>query len=133
MMSLLSEHPTPDFDGLLSILRGEKTPERVPIIEIGIDPEVLQIMQESLLGEPWVLSPGVGAPSSPDARYYQQLINLYFRLGYDFVPLWPLWINNPPGKIRQVAETANKALAAKAAMMNAMGIQVHLCGEVNLP
>jgi hypothetical protein len=31
------------------------------------------------------------------------------------------------------AQVADKALAAKAAMMNTMGIQVHLCGEVNLP
>ncbi len=31
------------------------------------------------------------------------------------------------------AEPADKALAAKAAMMNDMGIRVHLCGEVNLP
>jgi hypothetical protein len=30
------------------------------------------------------------------------------------------------------ADTADKALAAKAAMFDAMGIQVHLCGDVNL-
>jgi len=28
------------------------------------------------------------------------------------------------------AETADKALIAKAAMLSAMGLQVHLCGEV---
>ncbi len=106
MPGLLLDHPTPDFDELLSILRGEKTPGRVPIIEIGIDPEVLQCIQESLLGEPWVLPRGVGGPASPDERYYQQLINLYYRLGYDFVPLCPLWVNNPTGKIRQAADTA---------------------------
>jgi hypothetical protein len=32
----------------------------------------------------------------------------------------------------QDAPTTDKALAVKAAMMNAMGIRVHLCGEVNL-
>jgi uroporphyrinogen decarboxylase len=106
MPGLLLDHPAPDFDRLLSILRGEKTPGRVLIVEIGIDPEVLQEIQESLLGEPWVLPRGVGVPSSPDTRYYKQLINLYYRLGYDFVPLCPLWVNNPPGKIRQAADTA---------------------------
>ncbi|MBN8621314.1 MAG: fucose isomerase, partial [Anaerolineae bacterium] len=30
------------------------------------------------------------------------------------------------------AESADKALAAKAAMLNAMGIEVHLCGEVQI-
>jgi hypothetical protein len=31
------------------------------------------------------------------------------------------------------AETADKALAAKAAMFDALGVQVHLCGDVELP
>jgi uroporphyrinogen decarboxylase len=106
MPSLLLERPAPDFDGLVSILRGEKTPGRVPIVEIAIDPEVLQAIQESLLGEPSTMPRGGYWPSVPDAGYYQQLINLYYRLGYVFVPLWPLWINNPPGKIRQAADTA---------------------------
>jgi hypothetical protein len=30
-------------------------------------------------------------------------------------------------------ETADKALAVKAAMLSQMGVHVHLCGEVNLP
>jgi uroporphyrinogen decarboxylase len=106
MPALLLDHPAPDFDGLLSILKGEKTPGRVPIVEIGIDSEVLKDIQESFLDEPWALPDGMGGPSSPDKHYYQQLINLYYRLGYDFVPLWPLWVDLPPGKIRQVADTA---------------------------
>jgi uroporphyrinogen decarboxylase len=105
MTSLLLEHPNPDFDGLVRILRGE-IPLRVPLFELGIDPEVLQAIQETFLSEPWVLPRGLGVPSSPDEHYYRQFINLYYRLGYDFVPLCPLWVNNPPGKIRQVADTA---------------------------
>lgn len=106
MPGLLLDHPAPDFDELVSILRGEKTPARVPIVEIGIDTDVLQTIQESFLDEPWALPRGVHGPVSPDERYYNQLINLYYRLGYDFVPLWPLWVNHPPGKIRQAADTA---------------------------
>jgi hypothetical protein len=30
------------------------------------------------------------------------------------------------------AKTADKALAAKAAMLNGMGIAVHLCGDVKV-
>jgi uroporphyrinogen decarboxylase len=106
MPGLLLEHPAPDFDELLSILGGKKKPGRVPIVEIGIDSEILKDIQESFLDEPWALPDGVGGPSSPDKHYYHQLINLYYRLGYDFVPLWPLWVNLPSGKIRQAADTA---------------------------
>jgi len=106
MQDLLLDHPSPDFGGLLRILQGETRPERVPIVEIAIDHEVLQAIQESLLGEPSAMPRGVYWPSVPDAHYYQELINLYYRLGYDFVPLCPLWINNPPGRIIRVADTA---------------------------
>jgi len=105
MTSLLLEHPNPDFDGLVRILRGE-IPARVPLFELGIDPEMLQAIQETFLGESWVLPRGLGLPPSPDEHYYQQFINLYYRLGYDFVPLCPLWVNNPPGRIIQTADTA---------------------------
>jgi hypothetical protein len=30
------------------------------------------------------------------------------------------------------ADVADKALAAKAAMLNAMGVEVHVCGAVNV-
>jgi uroporphyrinogen decarboxylase len=107
MPDLLLDHPTPNFEGLLSILRGEKTPERVPIIEIGIDPEVLQTIQETYLGELWVLPRGVHVLEKPDERYYRQLVNLYYRLGYDFVPIWPFWVNNPVRKVRRAADTGD--------------------------
>ena len=104
--SLLIDHPAPDFDGLLRILRGEKNPDRVPIFEIGIDPEILKQIQESFLGEPWAGQSGTYDPGPDNELYYRQLINLYYRLGYDFVPLWPIWINNPASFTRRAADTA---------------------------
>jgi uroporphyrinogen decarboxylase len=106
MAGLLLDHPDPDFNELLSILQDKKTPGRVPIVELGIDSEVLQSIHDTLEGEPWVLPPGVSGPSVVDERYYQQLINLYYRLGYDFVPLWPVWVNQPPSKVRYGVDTA---------------------------
>ncbi len=106
MPGILLDHPAPNFDELLSILRGEKKPGRVPIVELAIDAEVLQSIQETFLSEPWALPPGVHGPTSPDERYYQQIINLYYRLGYDFVPLWPLWVNQPPRKVVRRIDTA---------------------------
>jgi uroporphyrinogen decarboxylase len=93
---------------LVRILNGEKLPKKVPIVELGIDSEVLQVIQESFLGEPWALPKEIAGPSIPDAPYYRQLINIYYRLGYDFVPLWPLWENNPAGKVIPAADS-NKA------------------------
>ncbi len=106
MQDLLLDHPTPDFDELLRVLKGDQLSRRVHLVEIGIDPEILQAIQEFCLDEPWALPRGVCMPASPDLKYYRQMINLYYRLGYDFVPLCPIWVNNPPGKIVQTADTA---------------------------
>ena len=40
------ENPTPDFDGLVRVFKGEQKPDRVPVIELMIDPEVLQAIKE---------------------------------------------------------------------------------------
>ena len=109
MPELLLDHPNPDFDELVCVLKGEKAPRRVPLIEISIDPEVLQTIQETCLGEPWTLPRGVHILKKPDEKYYRQLVNLYYRLGYDFVPIWPFWVNNPTGKTLRTEDTLQQS------------------------
>ena len=109
MPGLLLDHPTPDFDELVRVLKGEQPPRRVHLVEVGIDPEILQAIQESCLDEPWALPHGVHVLEKPDERYYGQLVNLYYRLGYDFVPIWPFWVNNPAGRVRRAAGAAGES------------------------
>jgi len=109
MSDLLLSHPAPNFDELVRVLKGDQLPQRVHLVEVGIDPEVLQTIQEDVLGEPWALPRGVHVLEKPDERYYRQLVNLYYRLGYDFVPIWPFWVNNPDRKIRRALDTANNS------------------------
>lgn len=104
--SPLLDHPVPDFAELVAVLQGRHAPRRVHLVELAIDPEVLQTLQETYIGEPWALPPGVYGPSQPDERYYRQVVNLYYRLGYDYAPIWPVWLNNPAGKQRRAADTA---------------------------
>jgi uroporphyrinogen decarboxylase len=124
MAPLLLDHPSPDFNEFVSVLSGAKLPKKVSIVELGIDTEVLQEIQESNLGEPWALQKGITGPSIPDAPYYQQLINLYYRLGYDFVSLWPLWENNPSGKIIQTADP-NKTSRGVREWVDESGALIH--------
>ncbi len=109
MPDLLLEHPAPDFEELVHVLKGKQPPRRVHLVELGIDPEVLQAIQETYLGEPWALPRGIYGPDKPNERYYQQLVNIYYRLGYDFVPIWPIWVNNPAGKKRLAEDTADQS------------------------
>ena len=45
MTKLLLDQPAPDFDELVGVLKGERPPQRVYLVEAGIDPEVLQTIQ----------------------------------------------------------------------------------------
>lgn len=113
MQGMLLDHPSPDFDELVCVLKGEKEPRRVHLVEISIDPEVLQTIQENCLGEPWALPHGVHILERPDEHYYRQLVNLYYRLGYDFVPIWPFWVNNPIGKMLQTKAPSGQPVGTR--------------------
>lgn len=94
MTSPLLEHPAPDFAGLERVLRGDQQPKRVHLVELLIDEEILKAMAERYLGQAWI-------PSMAETRelYFRQLVTMYYRLGYDYVPVscWPIhWMNHPP-------------------------------------
>ena len=109
MPALLLDDPAPDFDEFVRVLKGEQAPQRVHIVELGIDPEVLRTIQETYLGEAWALPRGVFGPAQPDELYYRQLVTIYWRLGFDFVPLWPMWTNSPPKPVRPADDTASQS------------------------
>jgi len=91
----------PDFDELEKVLKGEKRPSRVHLVELGIDQEVAQFVTENVLGEQWV-------PSTEQTRsqFARQHVNLYARMGYDFAPGWGGFENMPRFKERKAADTA---------------------------
>jgi uroporphyrinogen decarboxylase len=105
MKGPLLEHPHPDFEELARVLKGEQEPRRAHVVELGIDQEVLQVISERYLGETWTAwnrwRDGV-----PPRSYIQRLVTLYYRLGYDYVPTWPIWVNHPPPRRRRTEDTA---------------------------
>ena len=119
MAGPLLEHPAPDFAELGRVLKGEQTPRRVHLVELLIDEPVLRAIAEvssppvtRYLDEAWV-------PSTAGAqeRYFQQIVTLYYRLGYDYVPVpqWPtLWINHPPPRWRETGDTAGLSRGRRA-------------------
>jgi len=101
MINPLLEQPSPDFAELERVLRGEQEPRRVHLVELGIDREVLQAIAERYLDEPWI--PWTDEPQESSTR---QLITLYHRLGYDYVPRWLAWSNHPSPRRRRAGDTA---------------------------
>jgi len=98
------DNPDPDFAKLERVLKGEQDPDRVHVVELLIDDEVLRSITTFILDEPW-------SPRTADAQdpYFQQLCTVYYRMGYDYVPIvmWPhTWKNHPRPRIRRARDTA---------------------------
>jgi len=89
MDSLMLENATPDFGEFERVIRGG-IPERVHLVELLMDKEMMQDLVEGYLGRPWI---PLVAGSEP--AYYHQLVDLYYRLGYDCVNLVTDWLNQP--------------------------------------
>ena len=108
----LLDNPAPDFAELERVLKGEQEPRRVHLVELGVDGELLQLIKERYLGEPWISSPnwrgwrffppaeGIRAP------YFDQEVTLYHRLGYDYARAWAQYPGHPPPLLEQGEDTA---------------------------
>jgi len=77
--------PAPDRDRFARALMGEETPARPPMIEYIVDEAVRRPITTELLGREWVV------PASGDraaqAAYWDNFIEFWYRMGYDFVRL----------------------------------------------
>jgi len=98
-------HPTttttPDFEELEKVIRGEKPPTRVHLVELGIDGEVVQDVTEHVLARKWI-------PDSEKTRtqHMEQYLSFYAAMGYDFAPAWGGFDNMPEFKERKAVDTA---------------------------
>ena len=76
--------PEPRFERLLTVLRREGEPDRIPFLELFADPEII----EAVLGKP---VPRLAAPEPVPldkedlAHYCDRLIEFSYVLGYDYV------------------------------------------------
>ncbi|NDJ85690.1 MAG: hypothetical protein GYB66_07375 [Chloroflexi bacterium] len=98
-------HPQPDFEALLAVLKGTRQPERVHFIELSMDGEIMQALTERYLGEDW-FEWGQGFEFTPPEPYFKQVVNLYYRLGFDHAPVWATWPNHPRPAYRSGENTA---------------------------
>ncbi|MCL5069707.1 MAG: hypothetical protein M1308_02245 [Actinobacteria bacterium] len=100
-------NPKPDFNNLAAILAGKKEPNKVPIVEMLIDEEVKKILIEEYFGEknyPPTVTFGGSAEGVSDVKsysqnkedsekYYKQLINFYYRMGYSVLADYEFLVN----------------------------------------
>lgn len=73
-------HPRPDVRNFLDAVLGRKLPERPPLVEYIVDDAVMRPILEDM-GREWVPF----REGDPEAGYWDNFIEFWFRMGYDFV------------------------------------------------
>ncbi|MGA2766663.1 MAG: uroporphyrinogen decarboxylase family protein [Spirochaetia bacterium] len=74
---------SPDFGRLLTVLRRQGEPDRVPFIELFADPEVMSAVIGEEIAEPQPVD------RSLRERNLLRTIRFWHQCGYDYVPMWP--------------------------------------------
>jgi uroporphyrinogen decarboxylase len=102
------QKPRPDFKDLIQVLAGRKEPDKVPLCEMLIDEEIKCHIIEHYFNEvnyPPTVTFGGSAEGDSRAnkdhretmeasrKYYRQLIDFYYRMGYSFVADYEFLVN----------------------------------------
>ena len=84
-MEFVGRHkPDPDFDRLLTVLRREGEPDRIPFVELFADVEIMEAVLGKAFPRLGDSKPGA-ADRQLEARYCHLLVEFYYTLGYDYV------------------------------------------------
>ena len=105
--------PRPDFDEMIRVFKGEKNPEKVYLLEGGVDGKVMKEISERYMNKKWIPFKPVdcymGWELGSGVTWQQiqkEIIEFNYWMGYDCINVWPRWLNLPPIKRRATEDTA---------------------------
>lgn len=108
--------PKPDFEQLLKVLSGEKAAEKVHLVELFADIEIVRVVLKDVLGIQPVLS-----PADDFEEFYKQNIEFWYRMGYDFVRVSG-GLSFPKAKHLQAADTAQLSRGTRSWIDEGIGV-----------
>lgn len=126
---------SPDFEAFKEVLMGRGEPDRVHFVELGVDFEMMDFLSKRLMGQRFPsLSPvteekkqqfregkDVSHLTEQEKAYLKNLINFYYRMGYDYVPAW-LPLAPIPSKVRVTDDTAGLSRGKRTWVEEKQGI-----------
>lgn len=102
MVKLPIDHPQPDFSRFQKAIFRQGEPDRVPFIELMVDPEIVQAILEEPVSKPQPHN------KEENKHYIDQQIRLFYSLGYDYVP-----VRVDTGLVRKRAKTTDTAVFSR--------------------
>ncbi|MGC9321302.1 MAG: uroporphyrinogen decarboxylase family protein [Kosmotogaceae bacterium] len=97
MRGIFGTRVEPDFEVFRSVIRGEKRPERVHLIELGVDIEVMKEITVSHLGREWREDSGA---------LVRLEVDFYYSLGYETLVYSSRFLNVPEFDEHSAKDTA---------------------------
>lgn len=103
-MSFPLRNPTPNFDDFERVLKGKKPPEKVHFVELIVDTEVIEYISRNVMDKKLFYLEAerirrqklttfkenhqsiVLLTDEEERAYYQQYIDFYYQMGYDYFP-----------------------------------------------
>lgn len=101
-MKLPIDHPQPDFSRFCKAVLRQGELERIPFVEIMVDPEVVQKVSGEVVVVPQPHS------KEENQRFMEQQIRFFYSLGYDYVP-----VRVDAGFVRKRAKTKDTAVLSR--------------------
>ncbi|UCF10011.1 MAG: hypothetical protein JSW65_08105, partial [Candidatus Bipolaricaulota bacterium] len=119
-MELPLREPKPDIERFVEVITGKRESDRVHFAELFLDNETMQAIFERYLGGEWI-SPDL-ANRETILPYFDNVIECWHRLGYDYV-----WAGGWQeilfqGKYRLGTDTAERAKSTRIWMEESEGI-----------
>jgi len=101
-MAFPLRNPSPSFEAFREALVGEEKPDKVHFAELFIDFEVMNFISKRLMKEEipsishvsekkekrFIEGKDVLQLTEEEKSYHKGIINFYYRMGYDYVPVW---------------------------------------------
>ncbi len=82
-ISLPLENPNPNIKRFCDVITGRTIPKKPPLVELVINQEIVQEITETKLNAKWISPEDIETSKA----YLKNLINCWYRLGYDYVRL----------------------------------------------
>ncbi|OPZ91983.1 MAG: methylcobalamin:coenzyme M methyltransferase [candidate division TA06 bacterium ADurb.Bin417] len=82
MLRVPLEKPKPDIENFIRTVRGQARPDRPPLVELFLDPEVIRNISTNYLGRRW---PEKVETEAEKEALWRLWLEVYWRMGYDFV------------------------------------------------
>jgi len=103
MKNLPLKHPVPDIQSFVETIKGTRVPEKPPLVELFLDYEIVREIGRSYLGLEWIEP---GADKTSLRKYYKNWMEVYYRMGYDYVRPVGAGGLEFPGKSRPKEDTS---------------------------